>query len=150
MASIKDGYLVEATQMSAMADVSAARHMAIVLEDAEAKRLGIRVSKARPKVASALGTAPGTLENLRRRRLKSVPSWLLSRMRAQFIKLLQAELGRLEHEITVHLQVGIDPREGDLCAAQAQLAAAKEILSAATGGRTIGMHHNPSKQYRSA
>lgn len=148
MASIEDGYLVGASTMNAMTDVSSARHMAIVLEDSEAKRLGIKVAKARPRVASNLGTAPGTLENLRRRRLKSVPSWLLSRLRAQFLKLLQAELGRLQHEITVHLQAGTDNREDDLCAAQAQLDAAKEILTAAAGGRANGKAS--PKQYRSA
>jgi len=136
MASHEDGYLVEGESMNAAADVSTARRLVIAIEDNEARRLGIRVSAARPRVAKRIGAPPGTLENFRRDRLKSVPTWLMARIRTEFVKVLQAEIRRLEHEISVHLQAGADHRCADLAKAQASIQSAKEILTAATRGRS--------------
>jgi hypothetical protein len=135
MASIDDGYLVEGAGMNALADVSVAHRLTAAIEDAEAKRLGVSIIKARPRVARKLGAAPGTLENIRRFRLKNIPSWLMARIRCEFVAVLQAEIGRLEHEISIHLQTGTDPRSDDLAAAQAQVASAKKILTSAGGPR---------------
>lgn len=131
MASIGDGYSVGGKGMNAIADVSTANRLARVLEDHEARRLKLPVIKARSAVARRLGAAPGTLENLRRLRLKSVPSWLMARIRAEFIAVLQSEVRRLEHDISIHIQAGFDHRDDDLAKAQAQVMAAKEILTAA-------------------
>ncbi len=145
MASIDDGYLDGGAQVNAMADVSTARRMAVAIEDNEARRLGIAVSAARPKVASRLKASAGTLENLRRDRLKSVPSWLMTNIRLMFVQLLQSEIRRLEHEISLHLQAGADHRDDDLCAAEAQVQSAKEILSAVAKHRG-----SKNKPYRDA
>jgi hypothetical protein len=126
--SIRDG---ESIQMNAMTDVEAVHRFARTLEDAEAKRLGVRVQEARSSLARRLRTSPGTLENIRRLRTKVVPSWLMARIRAEFVSVLQAEILRLEHEISISLQVGVDHRDDDLQEAQAQIVAAKEILRAA-------------------
>lgn len=135
MASDDDGYLVEGDHMSAAADVSTARRLVIAIEDSEARRLGMRVSAVRSRIARRIGAPPGTLENFRRDRLKSVPSWLMARIRTEFIKILQAEIGRLEHEVSVHLQAGSNHRCTDLAKAQAAIQSAKEVLTAATRGR---------------
>lgn len=69
--SIRDG---ENIQMNAMTDIEAVHRLARSLEDAEAKRLGVRVKEARSSLARRLRTSPGTLENIRRLRTKVVPS----------------------------------------------------------------------------
>lgn len=126
--SIDDG---EFNQMNAMTDIDAAHHFAKALEDAEAKRLGVRANEARRVVARRLRTSPGTLENIRRLRTKIVPAWLMARIRTEFVSLLQAEIVRLENEINLARQIGGNYRDDILQKAETQMAAAKEILRAA-------------------
>jgi hypothetical protein len=52
----------------------------------------------------------------------------MARIRAEFINVLQSEIGRLEHEIAVARQVGMDPREDALAAAEAQICEARALL----------------------
>ena len=124
MTSTRDGRF----DMNAFSDVATVNRLARVIEDQEAKRLGIPVTSARSRVANRIGVAPGTLENLRRLRTKIVPNWLMNRIRAEFIAVLQSEIQRLEHEIQIARQTGMDHRDDDLAKAEAQLASAKEIL----------------------
>jgi hypothetical protein len=126
--SINDG---EFNQMNAIADIEAVNRFARVVEDAEAKKLGVRIAEARITLARRLRTSPGTLENIRRLRTKMVPNWLMARIKAEFVSVLQAEIARLEHEITVANQTGAHHSDDALQAAQAQVVAAKEILRAA-------------------
>jgi hypothetical protein len=125
--SINDG---EFNHMNAMTDLEAVHRFAKTLETEEAKRLGVRTAQARVSLARRLRTSPGTLENIRRLRTKIVPSWLMSRIRAEFVSVLQTEIIRLEHEICLARQTGVDHRDDDLQAAEAKVAAAKEILKA--------------------
>lgn len=126
--SINDG---ENIQMNAMADIEAVHRFARTLEDAEAKRLGVRTGQARISLARHLRTSPGTLENIRRLRTKVVPAWLMARIRSELISVLQAEIIRLENEIHIARRIGADHRDHDLQAAEAQVLAAKEILRSA-------------------
>ncbi|MGA7807133.1 hypothetical protein [Bradyrhizobium sp.] len=126
--SIADG---DFNQMNALSDIHAAHHFASAIEDAEAKRLGVRISEARVSVARRLRTSPGTLENIRRLRAKIIPNWLMARIKAEFVSILQAEIARLEHEIAVCKQVGMHHSDDALCAAETQMAAAKEVLRTA-------------------
>lgn len=126
MASNVDGELVK---MNATADISTAHYLATSLEDAEARRMGVKVCEARPFVARRLGVAPGTLENIRRLRTKVVPNWVMARIRAAFVAELQAEIQRLEHEVSIHLQIGADPRGDDLAKAKAQVEEARALLN---------------------
>lgn len=123
--SIRDG---ESIQMNAMTDIEAVHRFARTLEDAEAKRLGVRMTEARISLARRLRTSPGTLENIRRLRTKIVPAWLMTRIRREFVSLLQAEILRLENEINIARQTGVDHSDDNLQAAQAQVVAAREIL----------------------
>ena len=127
MSSTNDGYR-ESKPMNAMSDVTAINKFARTLEDAEARRLGIKTSDARTRVASRLGVSPGTLENIRRLRTKIVPNWLMNKVRAEFVSTLQLEIQRLEHEIHVARQTGSDYRDDALASAETQLASAKAIL----------------------
>jgi hypothetical protein len=125
--SIRDG---EINQMNAATDIDAVHRFARTLEDAEAKRLGLTLTEARPYLARRLRTSPGTLENIRRLRTKIVPAWLMARIKAEFVSLLQSEIVRLEHEIHCAQQTGESPADDTLIAAHAQVAAVREILGA--------------------
>ena len=127
MSSTNDGYR-ESKPMNAMSDLTAINKFARTLEDAEARRLGIKTSDARTRVAGRLGVSPGTLENIRRLRTKIVPNWLMNKVRAEFVSTLQLEVQRLEHEIHLARQIGSDHRDDALASAETQLASAKAIL----------------------
>ena len=126
MSSIRDG---KSVQMNAMSDVETVNRFARLIEDAEAKRLGIRVQEARTFIASRLGISPGTMENWRRMRTKIVPNWLMNRLRAELINVLQSEIRRLEHEVQLARQIGSNYRDDTLASAETALASAREILS---------------------
>jgi hypothetical protein len=117
--------------MNAISDVATVNRLARAIEDQEARRLGIPVPLARMRVANRIGVAPGTLENLRRMRTKIVPHWLMNRLRAEFVLVLQSEIQRLEHEIHIARQTGADHRDDMLASAEAQLAAARQVFDEA-------------------
>ena len=127
MSSTRDGRF----EMNAFSDVATVNRLARVIEDQEARRLGIPVASARARVANRIGVAPGTLENFRRLRTKVVPNWLMNRIRAEFIAVLQSEIQRLEHEIQIARQIGADHRDDLLASAENQLAAAREVFEKA-------------------
>ena len=126
--SVRDG---EINQMNAVSDIEAVHRFARTLEDAEAKRLGVRVTEARISLARRLRTSPGTLENIRRLRTKIVPNWLMARIKAEFVSVLQNEIARLEHEITIAKQIGAHHSDSALQEAETQVVAAREILRSA-------------------
>lgn len=128
MASNRDGY-VESTKMNAITDVSLVNHYTRTLEDAEARRLGVTTSAARRRIASRIGVSPGTLENIRRLRTKIVPNWLMNKVRAELIAVLQLEIRKLEHEVNLARQSGSNYRDDTLASAETQLAAARETLA---------------------
>ena len=55
----------------------------------------------RAHLARALGCAPGTLENLRRARLKGVRAALAERLSALLVRELAREIENLEHELAM-------------------------------------------------
>jgi hypothetical protein len=122
--------------MNAMTDVEAVHHFARTIEDAEAKRQGIKVREARAILARRLRTSPGTLENIRRLRTKIVPNWLMTRIKAEFVAVLQTEISRLSNEIHLARQTGAHHSDDALRAAAAQLSAARQILGAEIGSVT--------------
>ena len=125
--SVRDG---EINQMNAVSDIEAVHRFARRIEDAEAKRLGVRITEARVSLARRLRTSPGTLENIRRLRTKVVPNWLMARIKAEFVSVLQNEIARLEHEISIAKQIGAHHSDDALQAAETQMVAALEILRA--------------------
>ena len=126
--SVRDG---DPVQMNAVSDIESVHRFARRLEDAEAKRLGVRIAEARISLARRLRTSPGTLENIRRMRTKIVPNWLMARIKAEFVSVLQNEITRLEHEIILAKQIGAHHSDDALQAAETQVVAAREILKAA-------------------
>lgn len=128
MSSSDDGRSIKGLGMSAVGDVQAANTLLGRLERIEISRRGISMGEARTSIAGKLRTSPGTLENVRRFRIKTIPSWLMERIRAELVAALKHEIARCEHEIHIQLQIGARPDQDDLVAAQAQVAAVKLLL----------------------
>lgn len=114
--------------MNARTDVEIARELTVDLEARIAQRFQMTIAEARSKIARSISASPGSLNNLRRARVKSVSSRLMSSIRGALVAELQNEVARLQHEITVHLQTGTDPHCDALNEAKAHIEAAKKIL----------------------
>ena len=112
---------------NALAEATEARQLANLLVDQEYRRVKDR-DRARCNVARAIGTSPGTIENLQRNRLKRISGWLRDALRARVIRELEAEIARLQHELAVHKQTGVDPRGDEATAVRADLSAILTVL----------------------
>lgn len=111
---------------NALAEATEAQNLTIILVAQEARRTGNRIA-ARRQVARTIGVSPGTIENLLRARLKTIAGWLRDALRNRVIQELEAEIVRIQHEIAVLRQTGVDPRGDQMAAARADLSA---VLSA--------------------
>lgn len=114
---------------SAVSDVETLNGLARSLERSEVRRSGYGVIQARKNIARRLGITADTIENFRSLRAKMVPHWLMNRFRAELISALQLEVQNLEHEIQLNKQIGAHHTDNAMAAAEAQLAAARKILS---------------------
>lgn len=112
---------------SAIAEAAEARNLANILVKQETRRIGDR-ERARASVARAIGTVPGTIENLQRGRLKRISGWLRDALRARVVRELEAEVARLQHEIATLAQTGVDPRSNETAAVNADLSAILTVL----------------------
>lgn len=101
-----------------------ARDWAVELEE----RTGLKLPDARETVARRLGIAPGTLERLRKRRLKNPGAYLYWKLKAAIINELQAEAIRLAHEAHILAATGVDPRSDEAAAVVASLSAVHRAL----------------------
>lgn len=115
-------------QMSVIAIEETARNWAAELESRESKRSGVSIRDARKIVARRMSVAPGTLENIRNRRTKGVRAGVFERIRAAFMRELEAEMMRLRHELEMARQCGLDARESEVCAAETELAALHALI----------------------
>jgi hypothetical protein len=113
---------------SAVSDIETLNVMARSLERSEARRVGTTLTMARKSIARRIGVTASAFENFLYQRTKVVPSWLMSRVRAELLSALQMEVQKLEHEIHLHRQTGADHSGSALVAAETQLAAARKIL----------------------
>ena len=98
------------------------------LEDIEADRSGVTIPTAREAVARRAEVSPGTLENLRKGRLKAIAVHVYDRLRAAVIRELENEVRSLEHELQILRATGVDPRENEIDAVVASLAKARAAL----------------------
>lgn len=94
----------------------------------EATRSHCLEKEAREIVARRAGISPGTLENLRNGRLKQIAAHVYGSLRGLVIRELEAEIARLEHELTVARQTSVRPDDDAIFAAAAQLAAARQLI----------------------
>jgi ribosomal protein L29 len=111
-----------------LAYVDEAHRLGKMLEDRQARRDGSNVEEARKVVARKLGAAPGTLRNLRKRRLKDVGAGLLDGLRAYVVRELHEEARQLDHEAQLLLASGAHPDSGALAEIRQDLARIKSVL----------------------
>ena len=114
---------------SAASDIEMLNEMARSLERSEARRIGTTLTQARKTVARRVGLTAAAFENFLYQRTKVVPNWVMGRVRAELISVLQLEVQKLEHEIQLHKQIGSDHSDDALNAAETQLEAARKILN---------------------
>jgi hypothetical protein len=81
-------------------------------EDREAVRMGCPLPEARKTLGRRWEVASSTLHNLRRGRLKDLPSTVYARLTSGILADLDADIRRLQHDKHVLLQVG-SPLGGD-------------------------------------
>lgn len=92
---------------------------------------GRKQPNARAEIARKSGLAAGSIENLRRGRLKALTSFLKNRLRAALIRELEQEAARLAHQLSILRSTGVDPREDVVASAEAHLVAARAALNSA-------------------
>lgn len=91
----------ERAPMSALAFHTDTRAIARALEDRETARVG-KLPIARQAVARRVGCAPGTLETLRKGRLKRVERWLHDKLEALLVGEIESEIRRLTLELETY------------------------------------------------
>lgn len=84
-------------------------------------------------IAGKAGLLPGTLINVMKLRLKGSVDGALNRLRAAYLRELEAEKMRLEHELTIELQIAARPDDDEIFAAMASLQEVRETLDRARG-----------------
>lgn len=114
--------------MNSVAYVDEARKWSRRLEDRERTRAGLKLKDAREAVARRIAVPPGTMQNLRKNRLKTIAVHLYDRLRAGVIRELEAEMLHLEHELSILRQTGADPRHGEIDEVVASLAKVRAAL----------------------
>ena len=77
-----------------------------IIEGSEICRTGDLV-RARGEVAEALKIAPGTLERIRRRRVKDVRGTVLAAIRGRFAEVARQQIRGLEDELSIALAMGL-------------------------------------------
>jgi len=98
------------------------------LEDKEAARIGQPVPVARGFLARRLKVAPGTLENMRRGRVKEPSASLFEKIKGAWVRELEREIQALSHELEMVRQSGAGPDQQQVIAVETLLAQAKKLL----------------------
>jgi len=121
---------MDKSSMNAVASDLQAQEWARSLEDRERARSSLPLQGARKIVARHLGIAPGTLENLRRGRIKGVRAELLERLRACVVGELETEIDRLNHELEMARAGGHRASAGEIAEMAAEVVRLREIAAA--------------------
>lgn len=98
------------------------------LEQREAMRTGLSQREARKVVARKAQVLPGTLERIRRDRVKDQRVGVFNRIRDLFIREAEKEIEALQHEILIARQTGLDPTGEQAAEIEATLAKLKELM----------------------
>lgn len=115
-------------KMSSAVIEETARTWARELEAKEAKRSGVSIRDARKTVARRAGLSPGTLENIKLGRTKGVRAFVFEKIRAAFMREDEAEIRRLEHELHLARQIGLDARCDEVRAVESDRKALLEAM----------------------
>jgi hypothetical protein len=108
--------------------MSAAMSVAQSLERRERARVG-SIHHARRSLSAKLRIGVGTLENIIRGRVKRIDAEIKRRLDELLIRELEAEIGRLTHELEMARQGGAHPACEHVGAIETHLAAARALLN---------------------
>lgn len=109
--------------------------MARDLEDREARVSGLPVIEARGRLASKIKVPAGTLESLRRGRLKEVKAGFVARLVAATRRALEADIAKLEYELACLSALERGAGANVVGAAQAAVAAARAAIEEMKGSK---------------
>lgn len=104
------------------------RQWARDLEDRESLRSGQPLPVARKAVAQRAGVPAGTLENIRRNRVKGLRGWVRDRIQQLVVRELEAEIQRLNHELEIVLSCSAEPDGDAVITARAAIETAREVI----------------------
>jgi ABC-type phosphate transport system auxiliary subunit len=106
-----------------------ANNLARALEDRVRAQQGVPLSAARAIVARRLNLLPGTLENLRRNRVKDVRQRVADRLRAAYLRELEREHAGLEHELACLKATGARLNSDEITEVETDLARLRAALN---------------------
>lgn len=104
--------------------------MSALVDDARGYARWLERRSSRADVARRAGVSPGTIENVKRGRLKDPLRLrgIVDRLRGVMLDELNKEIARLEHERGVLLAIGTDPRSDEMAEVAESLAACRKTL----------------------
>jgi hypothetical protein len=115
------------TQMSVSTFDDAVKADLERLESLRAERGHTTRGFVRAAIARETKVAAGTMENIRRGRLKGVRGWVAMAIRAALVREVQRQLGALEHELEILRRSGVDPRNNEFQAVATDAAAIRGL-----------------------
>ena len=124
-------YRDKSTAMSATVLDDQTIRWAEMLEQRERVATGQTREVARERLAKRIGVLPGTLDNILRRRVKGVKTWITERIRAAVIHELEREIARLQAELHLARQCGCRPDTDEVISALAAIDAARALIKQA-------------------
>ncbi len=123
----------EVNDVTALSFTSDTRRLARLLEDREVARVG-KLPVARGIVARRAGCAPGTLENLRKGRLKRIEGWLHAKLEGLLVREIEAEIKRLTNELEAYRRAGGDAAQApQMARLVAAVEEAQRVIRASLG-----------------
>jgi hypothetical protein len=118
----------EAGVVTAQTAIGSARDYAISLERIERSK-GATVDQARRRIAQKIRTGFGAVDNIIRERVKRVDERVRDRLCAVLVRELEAEIGRLEHELAMVRRSNSRLGAEHVREIQTHIAAAKALLT---------------------
>jgi hypothetical protein len=107
--------------------VDRAHRWLTTLED-DAKANAPNAGEARLSVARKIGVLPGTLRNLRKKRVKDVSAAVYHNINVAFIRHIEHELRRLIHERHIAIQQGLAPTSPEVAEIETLISEAEAAL----------------------
>lgn len=94
----------------------------------EAERTGLPLPLACKSVARRMGLPVSSIDNIRRKRVKSVSARVMERIRGAVINKINQEIAALNHELHIAMATADHPADPEILEAQTVLEAAKRIM----------------------
>lgn len=116
-------------KMSSIAFDHSAQSLTRELENREKVRAGVSLKQARAIVARRLNVLPGTLENLRKGRVKDVRQRIADRLQAAYIRELERDFAALTHELACLRQTGSRLDSSEITEVETDLAKVRALLT---------------------